>query len=388
MIVSRLWSSKVHPSKTCPSNMKATSLAFGFRALAFLSFLLLWGFYLLNGALKANVLAPLNGRLNEDIPLKNDYTGIFIVDYPIALLVAFFHFGTNGSDEGFQLLVFEGYSTLESSFVWVYAEMMRPGSKPWTIATPLLFATLSQFLGGAISLPLYYGYHILWTDGADILRVRDRDAAMALPFSFLLGAILPAILACAPTWNGPDSRSPEVHQTYMAIFQVDPLWVTLLHTLLPKLFCWLRANENGDRSQAPKTAHMWIRASYLLAAVSSAMGRIYTVARLYMSSEEGTNLARMRIPSPPQGPANGLPDVLARGTFLYLQYDVLIFDFASLSWAFLLLLRMSNRPKASNLTLAFIMLIGYLTIGAGATVSLALYVRESLLLEKGKGTIE
>ncbi|KAI0521977.1 hypothetical protein F5B22DRAFT_594906 [Xylaria bambusicola] len=368
--------------------MNASSLAFGFRALAFLSFLLLWGFYLLNGALKANVLAPLNGKLNEDIPLKNDYTGIFIIDYPVALLVAFFHFGTNGSDEGFQLLVFEGYSTLESSFVWVYAEMMRPGSKPWTIATPLLFATLSQFLGGAISLPLYYAYHLLWIDGADILRIRDRDAAMALPFSFLLGAILPAILACAPTWNGPDSRSPEAHQKYMAIFQVNPLWVTLLQTLLPKLFRWLHPNESSDRPQASKTAHTWVRTSYLLAAVSSAMGHIYTVARLYMSSEEGTNLARMRIPSPPQGPASGLPDVLARGTFLYLQYDVLIFDFASLSWAFLLLLRMFNWPKASNLTLAFIMFIGYLTIGAGATVSLALYVRESLLLEKGKGTIE
>ena len=115
--------------------MKATSLAFGFRALSFIAFLLLWGFYALNGGLTANVLAPLKGKLNEDISLKNEYTGVFIIDYPVTGLVAFFHFATNGSDEGFQLLVFEGYATLESSFVWVYAEMMRPGNKPWTIAT-------------------------------------------------------------------------------------------------------------------------------------------------------------------------------------------------------------------------------------------------------------
>ncbi|KAI1425015.1 hypothetical protein F5Y12DRAFT_749282 [Xylaria sp. FL1777] len=387
--------------------MKAALLAYGFRALAFLSVLLLWGFYTYNGTTKANLLAPLNGKLNEDISLKNDYTGIFIIDYPISLLVAFFYFGTDGSDEGFQLLVFEGYSTLQSSFVWMYAEMMRPGSKPWAITTleplslprrieehaniwlirPLLFATLSQILGGAISLPLYYAYHILWIDGAEILRVRDADAAAALPFSFLLGAILPAILGCAPTWNGPDSRSPEAHQKYLAFFQVDPLWVTLLQALLAKLFHRLFSAESGDLSQVPKRAHKLIRASYLLAAASSALGRAYTAARIYTSTEEGTNLVRMRIPQPPAGPSGGLPDILARGTFLYLQFDVLIFDLSSLAWAFLLLSKMPSRPQGSSLKLAFILLVGYLTIGPGATVSLALYVREGRLLEKGKGAI-
>ncbi|KAI0911234.1 hypothetical protein F4823DRAFT_586427 [Ustulina deusta] len=366
--------------------MRATSVAFGFRALAFVACFLLWGFYTFNGTTKANLLAPLNGKLNEAISLKTDYTGIFIIDYPIALLVTFFYFGTNGSDEGFQLLVFEGYSTLQSSFVWVYAEMMRPGSKPWAVATPLVFVTLSQILGGAISLPLYYAYHILWIDGAEILRVRDQDAALALPFSFLLGAILPAILGLAPTWNGPEARTPEVHQKHLALFQVDPLWVTLVQTLLAKLFRRLLFSQSSDVVQAPKTAHRWIRASYLFAAASAAIGRLYTVARIFTSTEEGTNLVRMRVPHAPEGPTGGLPDILARGTFLYLQFDIPIFEFASLTWAFLLLSKMPNRPVASNLTLAFTMLIGYLTIGAGATVSLALYIREGCLREKAKGT--
>ncbi|GAW21539.1 hypothetical protein ANO14919_110620 [Xylariales sp. No.14919] len=359
--------------------MKATSLAFGFRALAFLSVFLLWGFYTLNGGTKANLLAPLNGRLNEHVTLKNDYTGIFVLDYPISLLVTFFYFATNGSDEGFQLLVFEGYSTLQSSFVWVYAEMMRPGSKPWTVATPLFFVTLSQILGGAISLPLYYAYHILWIDSADVLRVRDQNAAVALPFSFLLGAVLPAVVGCAPTWNGPESRSPEVHQKYLAFFQIDPLWVALVQTLLVKLFRRLSV------AQAPKAAYRWTRVSYLLAAASSAIGHIYTAARIYTSTDEGTNLARMRVPRPPHGPTGGLPDLVARGTFLYLQFDIPIFELASMAWAFLLLSRMPNRARKSDLTLALTMLIGYLTVGAGATVSLALYVREGLLLEKRKG---
>ncbi|KAI0451164.1 hypothetical protein F5B21DRAFT_487903 [Xylaria acuta] len=364
--------------------MKAASLASGYRALSFLSVLLLWGFYALNGGLKANLLAPLNGKLNEDITLKNDYTGIFILDYPISLLVTFFYFATNGSDEGFQLAVFEGYTTLQSSFVWLYAEMMRPGSKPWTIATPLLFWTLSQVLGGAISLPFYYAYHILWIDNAEILRVRDQDAARALPFSFLLGAILPLILGCAPTWAGLESRSPEVHQKYLAFFQVDPLWVTLTQVCLVNCFRWLRSSGGGGLVRTPKAAHRWTRASYLLAAASSAIGRLYTVARVYISTEEGTNLARMRIPYPVAGPTGGLPDALARGTFLYLQFDIPIFELASLVWAFVLVMRTPNRSRPSALRLAVAMFIGYLTVGAGATVSLALYVREGLLPEKGK----
>ncbi|KAI0189162.1 hypothetical protein EV127DRAFT_433031 [Xylaria flabelliformis] len=364
--------------------MNAASLAFGYRALALISVFLLWGIYALNGGLKENLLAPLNGRLNEEIALKSDYTGIFFIDYPIALLVTFFYFATDGSDEGYQLFVFEGYSTLQSSFVWLYAEYMRPGSKPWAIATPLLFWTLTQCLGGAISLPLYYAYHILWIDSAEILRVRDQDAAGALPFSFFLGAIVPLIIGCAPTWTGPESRSPEVHQKYLAFFQVDPLWVILTQTVLATVFRWLRSTESGDVVRAPKAAFRWTRASYLLAAASPAIGHLYTAARMYTSTEEGTNLARMRIPYSLQGPTGGRPDAVARGPFLYLQFDIPIFELASLVWTFVLLSKMPKQSRPSTLKLATMMLIGYLTIGAGATVSLALYYREGLLPEKVK----
>lgn len=223
-------------------------------------------------------------------------------------------------------------------------------------------------------------------DSAETLRVRDRHAVAALPFSFLLGAILPAILGCAPTWNGPESRSAETHQNYLAIFQVDPLWVTLTQTLLANLFRWLdpSAAGVGDHAQTPKAAFRWTRTSYLLAASSSAIGHVYTAARIYTSNDEGTNLVRMRVPNSLGGPTGGLPDTLARGTFLYLQFDIPIFELASLVWAFVLLSKLPNRPRMSGLMMAVMMLIGYITIGAGATVSLALYVREGLLWEKGK----
>ena len=106
---------------------------FCYRALAALAVFLFWGILFLNGGLKALLLAAWHGRLNEDVGLRNSYTGIFAIDYLLILLVAFFYYGTYGSDEGYQLLVFEGYSTLQSAFVWLYVEMCRPGKKPWSI---------------------------------------------------------------------------------------------------------------------------------------------------------------------------------------------------------------------------------------------------------------
>lgn len=113
--------------------MGIKSIVFCYRALAALAFFLFWGILYLNGGLKALLLAAWHGRLNENVGLRNNYTGIFVIDYPLTLLVAFFHYATNGSDEPYQLLVFEAYSTLQSAFVWLYVEMARPGQKPWTI---------------------------------------------------------------------------------------------------------------------------------------------------------------------------------------------------------------------------------------------------------------
>jgi hypothetical protein len=115
--------------------MMTRSIATSYRALSVLSVALLWGFYALNGGLEAFLLSSWRGRLEEDIPLSTNYTGIFLIDFPVTLLVTFFYFVTNGSDEGLQLLAFEGYATLQSTYVWLYVEMARPGSdKPLVVA--------------------------------------------------------------------------------------------------------------------------------------------------------------------------------------------------------------------------------------------------------------
>lgn len=102
-----------------------------FRYLAFLAIFVLWGISLLNGFIKALLLAVWNGELgSRGVVLKTDYTGFPPLDYVIAFLVAFFFYGTNGYDEGYQLFVFDGYSLLQPAFIWLYVETLRPANKP------------------------------------------------------------------------------------------------------------------------------------------------------------------------------------------------------------------------------------------------------------------
>lgn len=113
--------------------MGINSIVFCYRAVAALAIFLFWGILYLNGGLKALLLAAWHGRLNDEVGLRNNYTGIFAIDYPLTLLVGFFYYATNGSDEAYQLHVFQAYSILQSAFVWLYVEMSRPGHKPWPI---------------------------------------------------------------------------------------------------------------------------------------------------------------------------------------------------------------------------------------------------------------
>lgn len=105
-----------------------------FLTLSITAFILLWGVSLCNGTVTALIVASWNGRFEDGTPFNTVYTGIFPIDFPISLLVAFFFYGTNGSHVGYQLFLIDAYATLQSAFVWLYAESFRPHVKPFSVA--------------------------------------------------------------------------------------------------------------------------------------------------------------------------------------------------------------------------------------------------------------
>ncbi|KAK2624710.1 hypothetical protein QTJ16_005903 [Diplocarpon rosae] len=361
--------------------MQPKKLVLYFHSLALLAFILLWAMSVVNGTVKELLLGVWHGRLAEGgVALQTRYTGLSLLDYPLAILVAFFFHGTSGHDEGFQLFLFDAYSTLQSAFVWLYAESLRPGNNPTWVDKPVVFGLLWQCFGAAIALPLYYAAHIQWSSQNKITRVENVETAMVLPVSFLLGAVLPALIGMAPTWLGPNSRTAAYHQMILAAWQLDPIWVSWTLQIGTWVLQTCFTSTGSPMPDGRTKAHQWIRASYLLAAASSASGHLYVMAKVLTSKSSNVNLVRMYVPFPFAGPAP-MEDILVWGPWLFLQYDLIIITLSSISWAFVLLDQLRPSPRFSRGVLALFLAAGCTTIGPGATVSIALYIREGKLQE-------
>ena len=243
------------------------------------------------------------------------------------------------------------------------------------MASPIIWGLLWQAFGAAISLPLYYYHHLKWLDEkARELDSASLPSARALPISFIVGALLPAILGMPPTWI---HRSALSHQNILAAWQPDPVWVSLIQASAVAIFS--RYSFGPDRDG--KRAAWWTRASFLIAAVSSAAGHLYVLSTIMLTRDPMVGFKRMYVPISSNGPGE-LNKKLASGPWLFLQYDLIIIALSSLSWAYLLV----DRLLANNFSLRKVLWLGFffggLVLGPGATVSLALFWREGKLEQR------
>ncbi|KXJ87199.1 hypothetical protein Micbo1qcDRAFT_124939 [Microdochium bolleyi] len=345
-----------------------------FLSLAALATFLLWGISLANGTVTQLIMASWHGALEDGTDFHTKYTGLFLLDFPISLLVAFFYFGTNGHDLAYQYFLIDAYSTLQSAFVWLYVESNRRTEKPRAVNNPIIWGLLWQCFGAAIALPLYFYNHLHWlghsqnTQGSSVLATTTAASAAAIPISFIIGAVAPAIIGMLPTWL---PRASQAHQMVLAFWQPDPVWVSITQAVFTALFAHILIARG--RSEASR----WIRASYALAAVSSATGHSYATYKALWSGEPGVSWWRMYVPKDLTGIREGT--TLVDGPWLFLQYDLIIIALSSISWAFLLVKQLLGAREVSTVRLALVFLLGHVIIGPGATVSLALYWRERKL---------
>lgn len=212
----------------------------------------------------------------------------------------------------------------------------------------------------------------------------DLHKARALPLAFMLGAVAPMLVLMAPTWLGPEARSPATQQMIIALFQPSPIFFSVVLSLstrgseyLSRGLLSLGLDYPGDN----RTARRWVQGSYLAAAAASIIGRIYVLVRVLTTEDSGSvNLLRMYVPFPISGPA-GTNEVLVAGPWLFLQWDNIIISLASFLWA-LVLLKRDGIVRERIEVVAIVLAVGVVTIGPGATATMALYLRESHFPEK------
>lgn len=188
----------------------------------------------------------------------------------------------------------------------------------------------------------------------------------------MLGAIVPAIIGMLPTWIHPSSRSPRMHQNVLAMWQADPLYVSMIQQLFAVMM-HKYATINA------RTSYVWTQGSLLLAAASSTIGHLYAKFYILKSAHRTDRFVRMYVPWSWNGSMT-TPDILVHGPWLFLQFDLIIINLSSLSWAYLLC-KLHCSVVSTQLVLFFSILLGTLVVGPGATVSLALCWREAQLNE-------
>lgn len=233
-----------------------------------------------------------------------------------------------------------------------------------------------QCFGAAIALPLYFRQHLAWTQSTLSHAAPARPAAVkALLFSFPLGAVLPAVVGLLPIFY---PRTSSLHQTILAAWQIDPVYVSAIQALVTY------ALTQRTRSTAVTDGIWWSQLVYLIAAVISAMGHIGAMAWFVSSNDPLATLTNAYLPFPLAGPLGASPR-LASGPWLFLQFDLIIITLSCISWAYLLTVSLLTESDRRRTTLPWIFAGGVVLLGTGATVSLALLWREHHLQAKRDG---
>lgn len=105
-----------------------------FLALSCTAGALLWGVGTLNGSMVDLTQTAWLGRFGDGSPLYNRYTGLLPIDFPLAVLVAFFHKATNGSDREAQLFLIDVFASVQPGLMWFAADSIRfrtQATNPW-----------------------------------------------------------------------------------------------------------------------------------------------------------------------------------------------------------------------------------------------------------------
>jgi hypothetical protein len=202
-------------------------------------------------------------------------------------------------------------------------------------------------------------------------RSVSLPAVKAIPISFLLGAIIPTVVGMWPTWY---HRSPIMHQRILAVWQPDPLWVAGIQLVAKHIFAYF---QNSKVSDDAAEISRWVKKSYLMAAICSALGHTYVILMISFSTDPSLEFKRMYWPRFFTGPKGTEDNMLVNGPWLFLQYDFIIIALSSLSWAYILVLKtVKDLNQMHMVKLALFFALGTCILGAGTTVSLALYWRE------------
>lgn len=287
-----------------------------------------------------------------DEPLKTVYIGVPSIDYQLTVLALFSWEVVDGSHPAASLFCFHFATQVACGWSLLMVEGLRRGHR-WMIISlwalsRLLYCSMTMALTSdsigtlgivvqnaayAVIVPLYLIIYLstsplVSSKQASHYQVDAADSA-TIPISMALGYILPTVLMSLPA---PSVINFDQKQIFMAIWQMFPLWVAVLQTILPHLIVTSTKSQVTTASQIHKNELRSLRRLYVILLVVAGIGQVSTFTLLatfkwfpglFASEFTGViNSTNVFVPRA-MSPSTKMPSIGA-GAHILLQYDELI----------------------------------------------------------------
>ncbi len=258
---------------------------------------------------------------------------------------------------------------------------------------------LVQNAAYAIVVPLYL---IMYLSTSPLMSSKckgnfliDTSDTAAIPISIALGYVAPAILMSLPA---PSVIDFQQKQTFMAIWQMFPLWVAILQAVLP----YLTAAFLQDRTLSSKSSHSFelkvLRYIYVMLLVVAGIGQTSTATLIAASKWFPDVFApgfkgifdfhKVFVPAAIY-PSAMMPSI-GSGALMLLQYDELIGSTSMALFATVMYISACQGIKTSRSVVSLVfqgLAIAIVTGPLGFAVA-CIWARDEIIVESDKGDVK
>ncbi|CAH0053907.1 unnamed protein product [Clonostachys solani] len=295
----------------------------GFLALACLGLFSQWAIMIMNGSLRLMLLTAWTGIFPDGIPLREEWTRIWIVDLALRVLVAFFGAILNGVESnefGPYLCLVDLITTIVVFSMMFLIEDRRDRGKG-ALRHPSCWQMMLYFFGAASIVPVYMRLY-LKNRLSPRLEV-PHNQARALPFTALWCSVLSVPLLLPVALGASVSRI----QVGIVVWLFSPATVGPFQDLLSTLM-----SKSNDINSSTNEAARPIAIAYGIVGVLSAVVHFCVVVFTFVSSK----LRWSDIYWPIHGVRSG-PSLMTDGALIFIQSGYLFLSICVLALGYYVL---------------------------------------------------
>ncbi|CAG9988701.1 unnamed protein product [Clonostachys byssicola] len=306
----------------------------GFLILACLGLFSQWAIMIMNGSLRLMLLTAWTSIFPDGIPLREEWTRMWIVDVALRVLVAFFGAILNvveSHEFGPYLCLVDLITTIVVFGMMFLVEDRRDRGKG-ALRYPTCWQLLLYFFGAASIVPIYMRLYL--KDRLSLRLQVPHNQARALPFTALWCSVL-SLPLLLPVALGANLSQIQVG---IVVWLFSPATVGPFQDLLSTLM-----SKSNDVRSSTKEAAQSIAIAYGILGVFSAIVHVSVVVFTFVSS----NLGWSDIYWPIHGVRSG-PSLMTDGALIFIQSGYFSLSICVLALGYFLL-KTENLPATHSL---------------------------------------